>query len=154
MNNSGIYEIKRSSICELLDQNEVTSDAALDWIRENAGTCEKIYSSCPKYILVMKCIDEDTVLVTPVYDRQIRNMKRIGINGQQHWVRFTEFTVLHRGMIMAACGKKLDRPGSTITSIYNTHRRAKGRDWLIRQKLLEEDRMVKTDRRRKGYYAG
>ena len=151
---NNLYEIKRGSICELLGRDEQMPDAVLAWMSANRQACERLFSTNPRYILVMKCIDEETILTAPVYEKQMKNTKGIGINGQRFWVRFTEFVPMPVSMVMPACGKKLDHPGATITAVYETHRITKSRGWRIRQKCAEEERIFRRGGKGRECYAG
>lgn len=149
-----LYEIKRGSICELLGKNEQLPSSAITWMIENAEDCERLFSTSPRFMLVMKCIDEQNLLIAPVYERQMKNTKGIGINGQRFWVRFTEFIPMPVSMVMPACGKRLDHASATITAVYETHRISKSRGWRIKQKCAEEERIFKRSEKGRECYAG
>ena len=149
-----LYEIKRGSICEILGKDEQLPSAAITWMIENPEECERLFSTNPRYLLVMKCIDEENILTVPVYERQMKNTKGIGINGQRFWVRFSEFIPMPHSMVMPACGKMLDHPGATITAIYETHRITKSRGWRIKQKCADDERFIKKREKGRECYAG
>ena len=151
---SNLYEIKRGSICELLGRKEQLSQSAASWMIENPRLCERLFSTNPRYILVMKCIDDENILIAPIYERQMRNMKEISINGQRFWVRFSEFVSMPASMVIPACGKMLDHLGATVTAIYKAHRITKSRGWRIKQKCAEEERIFKKGGEGSECYAG
>ena len=151
---NNLYEIRRGSICELLGKSEQLSSDAASWMSENKEACERLFSTNPRYMLVMKCIDEENILTAPVYEKQLRNTKGIRINGQKFWVKFAEFVPMPVSMVIPACGKMLDHPGVTITAIYETHRITKSRGWRIRQKCADEERIFKRNRKGRECYAG
>ncbi|MBO6108031.1 MAG: hypothetical protein J6P16_01345 [Eubacterium sp.] len=143
-----LYEIRRGSICELLTRRETMTGAAQAWMREHPSEYERLYSFQARFVLVMKCLKADDggdggILAAMVFDKPMKNSKAIAINGKRHWVRFSDFIAIPREMLILACGKRLDRAGKTISAIYDAHRRAKSRDWHIRQKRLEEEKKFK-----------
>ena len=130
-----LYEIRRGSICELLDHYEIKDGQVLEWMDNNNFLCEKLYGSGHlKYLLVMKRLPEDMLLVASVFDKPVKEAKAIKINGRRYYARFEEFIVIPKGMTMVAGGKRLDGGCTTVTAIYDTHRRFKRRDWRMKHR--------------------
>ena len=118
-----LYELKRGTVCELMSRDEMIDVNARVWMTQNVELCDRLYTSQQRFLLVMKLLPGDMLLVTFVYDRLVRNTRRISVNGERYWVKYDEFFVIPSALVMAAAGKKLDRRVAAVTGIYETHTR-------------------------------
>lgn len=109
---------KRGTICRqsiLIPREKMT-------LRE-----QKIYKSMllkkPIYFLIMKCIDEEQFLVALVYDKQIKNSKKIHLGKKSFWVIFSEFFVVPKRFMVPDEANQLSNAYETVTSVYDSHAR-------------------------------
>lgn len=104
-----------------------------------------------RYFVVMKRIDDDHMLVAPVFTKQPRkDGKRIQINGKRFWVNFMTFYVVPYKIMMATPGKYMDYSYKSICGIYHSHNSVLKEKWRRQDEAkMVEDELRRMARKRK-----
>lgn len=104
-----------------------------------------------RYFVVMKRIDDDHMLVAPVFTKQPRkDSKVVLINGKKLWVNFMTFYAVPYKIMAATPGKFLDYSYKAISGIYQSHNSVLKEKWRRQKEVkMVEDELRRMARARK-----
>ena len=122
-------DLRRGSVCRLRRDIEGSLSG------EELEMYHYLKSYQADFYIVMKRINEASLLVMPVYEAMYQESKGVSINHRRYWARFMKFHAVPEKLMEFAAGKYLDRRMETISAIYDTH-----------NKVLEEKRRVREQR--------
>ena len=113
--------------------------------REELAISKTLKDLNARYFVVMKRIDDDHMLVAPVFTKQPRkDGKVVLINGKKLWVNFMTFYVVPYKIMEAAPGKFLDYSYKAICGIYQSHNSVLKEKW----RRQNEAKMAEDELRR------
>lgn len=125
---------KKGCICGLTKQIHTSGLSLNEW-KQYKILCEKGTTD----FLVLKCVEEEQLLVVELFKEQKKDTRIVRINGKVFWARYSRFLIVQKWLMEPEMDKKLDNPLEAITGIYDSHNR------FIRNRRKENDKCRALD---------
>ena len=147
-----MMEHRRGSIC-ILDSYGAKSVKT----KEERKQLSIIKNGEPSFFLVMKILEDGQCLVAKVFKNKYKHTRKIEIHRDTYWVRFSEFFVTPKRLLMMGTENQLRDPYKVVSAVYDSHNRylKEKRKANTKKKLLDEywkQVLRESERNRDEYY--